>query len=63
MFDGRAVCYPTDHNLRDYLAWRQADVHINNLYNTCFWALVSSGKTTTEAHEALKVRQGNIFRV
>lgn len=25
-------------------------------YNTCFWALVKSGKTTTEAHEQLRVR-------
>lgn len=24
-FDGRAVCYPTIQNLRDYLSWRQAD--------------------------------------
>lgn len=24
-FDGRAVCYPTISNLRDYLSWRQAD--------------------------------------
>ena len=39
-FDSRVVLYPTDKNLRDYLAWRQADVHINNLYNTCFWNLV-----------------------
>lgn len=30
MFDGRAICYPTDAILRDYLAWRQADTHINN---------------------------------
>jgi len=30
MFDGRAVCYPTDALLRDYLAWRQVDTHINN---------------------------------
>ena len=30
MFDGRAVCYPTDAVLRDYLAWRQVDTHINN---------------------------------
>jgi tRNA(His) guanylyltransferase len=30
-FDGRAVCYPTFQNLRDYLSWRQADCHINNL--------------------------------
>lgn len=24
-FDGRAVCYPTEGNLRDYMSWRQAD--------------------------------------
>lgn len=30
MFDGRAVCYPSDAALRDYLAWRQVDAHINN---------------------------------
>ena len=30
--------------------------HINNLYNTAFWALVQEGKqTTTQAHEALRV--------
>uniref|UniRef100_A0AAG5DXE3 Probable tRNA(His) guanylyltransferase n=1 Tax=Anopheles atroparvus TaxID=41427 RepID=A0AAG5DXE3_ANOAO len=41
-FDARAVLYPTDDNLRDYLSWRQADVHVNNLYNTTFWNLVAS---------------------
>lgn len=29
--------------------------HINNLYNTCFWALVHSGKTETEAENILRV--------
>lgn len=29
-FDGRCVLYPTDAALRDYLAWRQVDTHINN---------------------------------
>lgn len=24
-FDGRAVCYPSVSNLRDYMSWRQAD--------------------------------------
>lgn len=33
----------TQH-VRDYFAWRQADCHINNLYNTCFWALVADGE-------------------
>ncbi|KAM3964826.1 tRNA-histidine guanylyltransferase [Aphomia sociella] len=39
-FDGRVILYPSDDNLIDYMKWRQADVHINNLYNTTFWNLV-----------------------
>lgn len=39
-FDARIVLYPSDQNLRDYLSWRQADTHINNLYNTAFWGLI-----------------------
>lgn len=34
VFDGRAVCYPSLSVLRDYLAWRQADTHINNQVGT-----------------------------
>lgn len=45
-FDGRVVLYPSDQNMRDYVSWRQADCHINNLYNTCFWALVQGGGLT-----------------
>jgi tRNA(His) guanylyltransferase len=30
-FDARIVAYPTERNVRDYLSWRQADCHINNL--------------------------------
>ena len=56
LFDGRAVCYPTDQTLRDYLAWRQADTHINTQYNTCYWALVKAGKTPQEAQDTLRVR-------
>lgn len=53
-FDSRVVLYPTDENLRDYLSWRQADCHINNLYNTTFWALVlKGGLTNTEAEKKL----------
>ncbi|OWK12022.1 THG1L [Cervus elaphus hippelaphus] len=33
-FDGRVVVYPSNQTLKDYLSWRQADCHINNLYNT-----------------------------
>ena len=30
LFDGRAVLYPSEAIVRDYLAWRQVDTHINN---------------------------------
>ncbi|XP_017978885.1 PREDICTED: tRNA(His) guanylyltransferase 1 isoform X1 [Theobroma cacao] len=56
-FDGRAVCYPSAEILRDYLAWRQVDCHINNQYNTCFWSLVKSGKCKSEAQSCLKGTQ------
>lgn len=29
-FDGRAVAYPSDLVLLDYLSWRQSDTHVNN---------------------------------
>lgn len=55
VFDGRVILYPTFENLKDYFSWRQVDCHINNLYNTTFWALVLIGKLTNEqAHERLK---------
>jgi len=53
-FDARAVVYPTDEILRDYLAWRQADCHINNQYNTCFWSLILSGLSKQESQATLK---------
>ncbi|KAK6922401.1 Thg1 C-terminal domain, partial [Dillenia turbinata] len=56
-FDGRAVCYPSSEIVRDYLAWRQVDCHINNQYNTCFWMLVKSGKRKSEAQNILKGTQ------
>lgn len=53
-FDARIVLYPSDENLRDYLSWRQADTHINNLYNSVFWKLVSEGgRSNTQAQEDL----------
>ncbi|KAL5751891.1 hypothetical protein ACOSP7_022066 [Xanthoceras sorbifolium] len=56
-FDGRAVCYPSSDIIRDYLAWRQVDCHINNQYNTCFWMLVMSGKSKSDAQGYLKGTQ------
>ena len=43
-FDGRVVLYPSFQNLKDYFSWRYVDCHINDLYNTTFWALVQEGK-------------------
>ncbi|KCV70766.1 tRNA(His) guanylyltransferase [Fonticula alba] len=51
-FDSRVVSYPTVQHVRDYFSWRQADCHINNLYNTCFWALVQQGGMTPPEAEA-----------
>jgi tRNA(His) 5'-end guanylyltransferase len=43
-----------------HLFSRQA--HINNLYNTTFWALVQQGgQTTTEAHATLKVPRSIVY--
>lgn len=53
-FDARIISYPTFEILHDYLRWRQADCHINNLYNTAFWAIVSSGISEKDAHGQLK---------
>lgn len=50
-FDARVVLYPTTKHLRDYLRWRQADVHVNNLFNTTFWALVQRGGSSTQQAE------------
>ncbi|KAI0685105.1 tRNAHis guanylyltransferase [Cytidiella melzeri] len=61
-FDGRIVLYPSTKEVRDYFAWRQADTHINNLYNTTFWALVQQGgSTTTQAHETLRSKHEILF--
>ncbi|KAH8100807.1 Thg1 C terminal domain-containing protein [Cristinia sonorae] len=54
-FDARVVLYPSAKEIRDYFSWRQSDTHVNNLYNTIFWALVQqAGETTSRAHEILK---------
>ncbi|KKA24235.1 TRNAHis guanylyltransferase [Rasamsonia emersonii CBS 393.64] len=57
-FDGRAVLYPTTKTLRDYMSWRQVDCHINNLYNTTFWALVQKGGMSNA--DAEKELQGTV---
>ncbi|SNX81701.1 related to THG1 - protein required for tRNA-His guanylylation at 5` end [Melanopsichium pennsylvanicum] len=57
-FDGRMVVYPNDKVVRDYFSWRQADTHINNLYNTTFWALVLHGGRSEQ--EATKELEGTV---
>lgn len=52
-FDARVVLYPNNSCLRDYLSWRQADCHINNMYNTCFWALVQHGHYSRQKAEEI----------
>ncbi|KAK0533920.1 tRNA-His guanylyltransferase [Tilletia horrida] len=54
-FDGRLVMYPSAKEVRDYFSWRQVDTHINNLYNTTFWALIQQGGMTEhQANEELR---------
>ncbi|BGO90818.1 hypothetical protein NBRC10512_000118 [Rhodotorula toruloides] len=54
VFDGRVVQYTNEAEVRDYLRWRQVDTHINNMYNTVFWALVlQGGRTPVEAEQEL----------
>lgn len=50
-FDSRVILYPSEQNVRDYLSWRQADCHINNLYNTAFWTLIKKGGLTNSEAE------------
>lgn len=56
-FDSRIILYPSDENLKDYLSWRQADCHINNLYNTTFWALVKKGGLTNSEVSLTKINE------
>ena len=59
-FDGRIILYPSFQNLKDYFCWRVTDCHINNLYNTTFWALVEKGNLNKDqAHQKLKTTLSN----
>lgn len=42
VFDSRCVLYTSVEEIQDYLKWRQVDCHINNLYNTTFYALTGN---------------------
>lgn len=53
-FDSRMVLYPDLKVLRDYCSWRQADTHINCLYNYTLCTLIRAGKDPTVATEELR---------
>lgn len=54
-FDGRVVVYPGEKEVRDYFAWRQADCHVNNLFNSAFWCLVQrGGRERAQAEKELR---------
>ncbi|OHS94522.1 tRNAHis guanylyltransferase family protein [Tritrichomonas foetus] len=48
-FDARAVLYANFGLIRDYLSWRQADSHINCLYNYTLCVLMRTGIDGPEA--------------
>ena len=53
-FDSRVVLYPNLDIVRDYLCWRQADTHINCLYNYTLRALERGGMNPTDATQFLR---------
>ena len=58
--DGRAFTHRTNWNLFSSF---QVDCHINNLYNTTFWALVLKGGRDNKAAEAeIRSRAANSSR-
>ena len=54
-FGGKLIAFLDLNTVKDYLYKRQVDCHVNNLYNTCFWALVRSGMTMEDAEKKLCV--------
>lgn len=60
IFDGRAICYPTDTILRDYLAWRQADTHINNQVGLLASIIVLSSTRTICESPIQRLQDSNI---
>ncbi|XKL68638.1 hypothetical protein PGB90_006407 [Kerria lacca] len=54
-FEGHVYLFPSELNLKDYLSWRQIELHANNLYSSAFWAMVLKGKLSPkEAEEKLR---------
>jgi tRNA(His) guanylyltransferase len=53
-FDARAVLYSHFGLVRDYVSWRQADAHVNCLYNYTLCVLMRTGIDGPAATEALR---------
>lgn len=47
-FNSVVVVYPSEMNLKDYLSWRQAELHSKNLYNTIYWTLLKTGNRSDQ---------------
>lgn len=56
-FKSRVISCASMEVLQSYLSWRQGECHSKNLYNTCFWKLIKSGKSKTQAKEMLEGTQ------
>lgn len=46
VFDSGIIVFPSDANLKDYLNWRQLELHQKNFNNTLYWAVVKKGNRT-----------------
>ncbi|CAK9137992.1 unnamed protein product [Ilex paraguariensis] len=57
-FQSRVISCASMEVLQSYLAWRQSDCHLENMYNTCLWMLIKSGNTELEAREIVKAEIG-----
>ncbi|CAI9116713.1 OLC1v1017939C1 [Oldenlandia corymbosa var. corymbosa] len=56
-FRSRVMSCATLEVLQTYISWRQQFCHLENLYNTCFWMLIGSGKSEKEVKEMLEGTQ------
>lgn len=61
-FDGRAVCYPTLGNLRDYLSWRQVDCEWHLFPRYVVETITSSQATSTTSTTPRSGRWSNLAR-
>lgn len=53
-FDCRLIPLPDKNSVRDYFAWRQADLYRNAIFGHCYYALISDGFDYLEATKQLE---------